>query len=41
MISGITAGVTILGSHIQAERTETNERAMADSLTAIFYVDPS
>lgn len=41
MISGITAGVTILGSHIQAERTETNERAMADSLTAVFYVDPA
>jgi len=41
LISGITAGVTILGSHVQGERTETNERAMADSVTAIFYVDPA
>lgn len=41
LISGITAGVTILGSHIGTERTESNERAMADSVTAIFYVDPA
>jgi len=41
MISGITAGVTLLGSHIQAERTETNERAMADSVTAVFFVNPA
>ena len=41
LISGITAGVTILGSHIGTERTESNERAMADSATAIFYVDPA
>ena len=41
LISGITAGMTILGSHIGTERTESNERAMADSVTAIFYVDPA
>jgi hypothetical protein len=41
IISGVTAGVSVLGSYIQAERTETNERAMADSITAIFFVDPS
>jgi len=41
MMSGITAGVTILGSHIQNERTETNERSMADSVTVVFYVDPA
>ena len=41
LISGITAGVTILGSHIGTEWTESNERAMADSVTAIFYVDPA
>lgn len=40
MISGITAGVTLLGSHISGERTETNDRSMADSVTAVFYVDP-
>lgn len=41
LISGITAGVTILGSHISGERTESNDRAMADSVTAVFYVDPA
>ena len=41
IISGVTAGVSVLGSYIQAERTETNERAMADSITAIFFVDPA
>jgi hypothetical protein len=41
IISGVTAGVSVLGSYIQAERTETNERAMADSITAVFFVDPS
>lgn len=41
LISGITAGVTILGSHVGTERTESNERAMADSVTAIFYIDPA
>lgn len=41
IISGVTVGVSVLGSYIQAERTETNERAMADSITAIFFVDPS
>lgn len=41
MISGITAGVTILGSHLTGERTETNDKAMADSVTAVFYVDPA
>ena len=41
MISGITAGVTLLGSHISGERTETNDRSMADSVTAVFYVDPA
>jgi len=41
MISGITAGMTLLGSHIQSERTESNDKAMADSLTAVFYVDPA
>ena len=41
MISGITAGVTILGSHISGEKTEGNDKAMADSVTAVFYVDPS
>jgi len=40
MISGITAGVTILGSHISGEKTEGNDKAMADSVTAVFYVDP-
>jgi len=41
IISGVTAGVSVLGSYIQAERTETNERAMADSITAVFFVDPA
>jgi hypothetical protein len=41
IISGVTVGVSVLGSYIQAERTETNERAMADSITAIFFVDPA
>lgn len=41
MISGITAGVTILGSHISGEKTEGNDKAMADSVTAVFYVDPA
>ena len=41
MISGVTAGVTILGSHITGERTESNDKAMADSVTAVFYVDPA
>ncbi|NBQ64091.1 MAG: hypothetical protein EBS49_00905 [Verrucomicrobia bacterium] len=41
IISGVTAGVTILGSYIQSERTESNERAMSDSFTAVFYVDPA
>jgi hypothetical protein len=41
IISGVTVGVSVLGGYIQAERTETNERAMADSITAIFFVDPS
>ena len=41
MISGITDGVTILGSHIRGEKTEGNDKAMADSVTAVFYVDPS
>lgn len=41
MISGITAGVTILGSHLAGERTESNDKAMADSITAVFYVDPA
>jgi hypothetical protein len=39
IMAGVTAGVSVLGSYIQAERTETNERAMADSITAIFFVD--
>ena len=41
IMAGVTAGVSVLGSYIQAERTETNERAMADSITAIFFVDPA
>ena len=41
MISGITAGVTILGSHLTGEKTEGNDKAMADSVTAVFYVDPA
>lgn len=41
MISGITSGVTILGSHITSERTESSDKAMADSVTAVFYVDPA
>jgi len=41
LISGITVGVTLLGSHISGERTETNDRSMCDSVTAVFYVDPA
>lgn len=39
--SAITTGVTILGSHITGERTESNDKAMTDSVTAVFYVDPA
>lgn len=41
IMAGVTAGVSVLGGYIQSEQTETNERAMADSITAIFFVDPS
>lgn len=41
IMAGVTSGISVLGGHIQSERTETNERAMADSITAVFFVDPA
>jgi len=41
MVTAITSGMTLLGSHITGEKSSGNDQAMGDTVTAVFYIDPS
>lgn len=41
MISSITAGMSLLGSYITSEKSAMNDQAMSDTVTAVFWVNPS
>ena len=41
MVTAITAGMSLLGSYITAEKSAGNDQAMGDSVTAVFWVNPA